>query len=61
MVWSVTGFFVTFGEEYPTITIKKVSVNPKEVFGYVETFVSNQKELYEQMLTSKDEEIARLE
>lgn len=44
----------------PAIVNFQSNQGTQQAFGHVETFVSNQKELYEQMLTSKDEEIARL-
>jgi transcriptional regulator with XRE-family HTH domain len=43
-----------------TSGIAHFEINNGTVFGNIETVILSQKELYEQMLTSKDEEIARL-
>lgn len=45
----------------PAIVNFQPNQGTQQSFGYVETFVSNQKELYEQLLKAKDEEIARMQ
>ena len=47
--------------QQPAIINFQSNTGTQQLFGYVETFVSNQKDLYEQMLTSKNEEIIRLQ
>jgi len=44
----------------PAIINLQSNKGTQQSFGYVETYMSGQKELYEKMLASKDEEIARL-
>ena len=44
----------------PAIINLQSNKGTQQSFGYVENVISGQKELYEKMLQSKDEEIARL-
>lgn len=44
----------------PAIVNFQPNKGTQQSFGYVETVVNGQKELYEKMIASKDEEIARL-
>jgi transcriptional regulator with XRE-family HTH domain len=44
----------------PAIINFQSNKGTQQSFGYVETVISGQKELYEKMLAGKDEEIARL-
>jgi transcriptional regulator with XRE-family HTH domain len=45
----------------PAIINLQSNKGTQQSFGYVENLVSGQKELYEKMLSSKDEEIARMQ
>ncbi|HWY38049.1 MAG TPA: helix-turn-helix transcriptional regulator [Bacteroidia bacterium] len=44
----------------PAIINFQSNKGTQQSFGYIENYVSSQKELYEKMLTNKDDEIARL-
>ncbi|MDB5009209.1 MAG: helix-turn-helix domain protein [Mucilaginibacter sp.] len=44
----------------PAIINLQSNKGTQQSFGYVENVISGQKELYEKIITSKDEEIARL-
>ena len=44
----------------PAIVNFQSNQGTQQSFGYVENFINNQKELYEKLLTAKNEEIQRL-
>jgi transcriptional regulator with XRE-family HTH domain len=44
----------------PTIVNFQANSGTQNSFGYIENYIANQKEMFEKMLASKDEEIFRL-
>lgn len=46
--------------QQPAIVNMQPNQGTQQAFGYIETFVSTQKEVYEKLISSKDSEIARL-